>query len=71
MVPQMVQQIVNGEVVIGNLNRMYGRLECVYTLRSGKLVPRCPTITVNNTMKQATTELVSLYLKIKEGKTNV
>lgn len=65
----IVTQTIDSDLIIGDLNKC---AVCgVYTLRGDKLIPRCPAITVNSTMKQASKELVILYRKTIEGKTNV
>lgn len=65
----IVTQTIDSDLIIGDLNEW--AIRGVYTLRGDKLIPRCPAITVNNTMKQASNELVRLYRKTIEGKTNV
>lgn len=60
---------IDSDQIIGDLSEWAVR--GVYTIRGDKLIPRCPVITVNNTMKQASNELVILYRKTIEGKTNV
>lgn len=60
---------IDSDLIVGELNKW--AIRGVYTLRGDKLIPRCPSITVNNTMKQADNELAFLYRKTIEGKTNV
>ncbi len=57
---RVVTQHVDDSLVIGKLYQ-HNLISCVYTVRDNKLIPRCPAITVNKTMKQASDDLAFLY----------